>query len=67
MYAIKTTGLVKRYRTVIAVNKLDLEIKPGELFSLVGVNGAGKTTVMKLLTCLAQPTEGVARVGGYSI
>ena len=67
MYAIKTTGLVKRYKTVIAVNKLDLEIKPGELFSLLGVNGAGKTTVMKLLTCLTQPTEGDAMVGGYSI
>lgn len=67
MYAIKTTGLVKRYKTVTAVNKLDLEIKPGELFSLLGVNGAGKTTVMKLLTCLTQPTEGDAMVGGYSI
>ena len=67
MYAIKTTGLVKRYKTVTAVNKLDLEIKPGELFSLLGVNGAGKTTVMKLLTCLARPTEGDAMVGGYSI
>lgn len=67
MYAIKTTGLVKRYKTVTAVNKLDLEIKPGELFSLLGVNGAGKTTVMKLLTCLTQPTEGEAMVGGYSI
>ena len=67
MYAIKTTGLVKRYKTVTAVNKLDLEIKPGELFSLLGVNGAGKTIVMKLLTCLAQPTEGDAMVGGYSI
>jgi ABC-2 type transport system ATP-binding protein len=51
----------------MAVNKLDLEIKPGELFSLLGVNGAGKTTVMKLLTCLTQPTEGDAMVGGYSI
>ncbi|MBQ1220496.1 MAG: ABC transporter ATP-binding protein [Peptococcaceae bacterium] len=60
-------GLVKRYKTVTAVNKLDLEIKPGELFSLLGVNGAGKTTVMKLLTCLTQPTEGDAMVGGYSI
>ena len=67
MYAIKTTGLVKRYKTVTAVKKLDLEIKPGELFSLLGVNGAGKTTVMKLLTCLARPTEGDAMVGGYSI
>ena len=67
MYAIKTTGLVKQYKTVMAVNKLDLEIQNGELFSLLGVNGAGKTTAIKMLTCLAQPTEGYAIVGGYSV
>ena len=67
MYAVKTTGLVKQYKTVMALNKLDLEIQNGELFSLLGVNGAGKTTAIKMLTCLSQPTEGDAIVGGYSI
>lgn len=67
MYAIKTDALVKRYKNITAVNKLDLEIKKGEIFSLLGVNGAGKTTVIKMLTCLASPTEGDATVGGFSI
>ena len=67
MQAIKTTGLVKRYGNVTAVDDLDLEIQRGELFSLLGVNGAGKTTVIKMLSCLTSPTRGDALVGGYSI
>ena len=67
MQEIKATGLVKRYRNLTAVDKLDLDIRPGELFSLLGVNGAGKTTVIKMLSCLTKPTEGDATVGGYSI
>ena len=67
MQVIKTTGLVKRYGNVTAVDGLDLEIQRGELFSLLGVNGAGKTTVIKMLSCLTSPTRGDALVGGYSI
>ena len=67
MYAIQTTSLVKQYRNLTAVDKLDLEIRQGELFSLLGVNGAGKTTVIKMLSCLTKPTSGDAIVGGYSI
>ena len=67
MQAIKTTSLVKRYKKITAVDALDLEIRQGELFSLLGVNGAGKTTVIKMLTCLTRPTAGEAVVGGFSI
>ena len=67
MQAIQTTALTKRYKNLTAVNKLDLEIHQGELFSLLGVNGAGKTTVIKMLSGLTTPTEGDALVGGYSI
>ena len=67
MQAIKTTGLVKRYKNITAVDRLDLEIQEGELFSLLGVNGAGKTTTIKMLSCLTQPTEGDAFVGGFSV
>ncbi len=67
MQAIKTTELVKRYKNITAVDKLDLEIRQGELFSLLGVNGAGKTTIIKMLSCLTMPTYGDAVVGGYSI
>lgn len=67
MQAIKTAGLVKRYQTLTAVDNLQLEIPQGELFSLLGVNGAGKTTAIKMLSCLTKPTNGDALVSGYSI
>ena len=67
MQAIKTMELVKQYKNLTAVDKLDLEIQQGELFSLLGVNGAGKTTAMKMLSCLTKPTDGDALVGGYSV
>ncbi len=67
MQAIKTTGLVKRYQNITAVDGLNLEIQQGELFALLGVNGAGKTTAIKMLSCLTKPTGGDALVGGYSI
>lgn len=67
MFAIKTIGLVKKYKDITAVDRLDLEIRQGELFSLLGVNGAGKTTVIKMLSCVAKATDGDALVGGFSI
>ena len=67
MYIIKTSKLVKRYKNLTAVNNLNLEINQGELFSLLGVNGAGKSTTIKMLTCLTKPTEGQAFVAGHSI
>ena len=67
MQAIVTKSLVKRYKSITAVDGLNLTIERGELFSLLGVNGAGKTTTIKMLTCLTKPTGGDAVVGGYSI
>ena len=67
MYAIQTTALTKRYKEITAVDGLDLEIRRGELYALLGVNGAGKTTAIRLLTGLTRPTAGDALVGGYSI
>ena len=67
MQAIETTAITKRYGKLTALDRLDLQVHRGELFSLLGVNGAGKTTAIKLLTCLSKPTEGDARVGGHSI
>ena len=67
MQAIKTLELTKQYKNLTAVNKLNLEIWQGELFSLLGVNGAGKTTAIKMLSCLTKPTSGDAIVGGHSI
>ena len=67
MQAIEIKSLTKRYKQLTAVNGLTLDIPQGELFSLLGVNGAGKTTAIKMLSCLTAPTEGDATVGGYSI
>ena len=67
MNAIEAKGLVKRYKNITAVDGLDLKIKRGELYALLGVNGAGKTTAIKILSCLTTPSHGDARVGGYSI
>lgn len=66
-YAIKTIDLTKQYKDLIAVNKVNLEIKKGELFALLGVNGAGKTTLIKMLTTLTKPTSGDAVLFGKSI
>lgn len=67
MYAIKTVGLTKKYKDVVAVNNLNLEVKQGELFALLGINGAGKTTTIKMLSCLTTPTSGDALLNGKSV
>lgn len=67
MDAIKTAGLCKRYRDIMAVNDLDLTVERGELFALLGVNGAGKTTTIKMLSGLSRPTGGEAWILGHSI
>lgn len=60
MTAIKIVGLTKEYKDIVAVDNLNLEVKNGELLSLLGVNGAGKTTAIKMLSCLTAPTSGDA-------
>ena len=65
--AIKTIGLTKRYKDKTAVNQLDLTVYKGELYGLLGVNGAGKSTTIKMLSCLTKPTDGDAVVLGKSV
>lgn len=67
MNAIITEALTKKYDNTVVVNNLNLAIKQGELFALLGMNGAGKTTVIKLLSCLIKPTSGDALLLGDSI
>ncbi len=67
MDAIKTVNLTKKYKDVTAVDGLCLTVKEGELFSLLGVNGAGKSTTIKMLSCLSRPTGGDAYLLGKSI
>ncbi len=67
MIAIKTENLTKKYKDTVAVDNLSLLIKRGELFSLLGVNGAGKSTTIKMLSCLTLPDSGNAFLEGKSI
>ncbi len=67
MKAIQTEHLSKRYKNILAVDALDLTVEQGELFALLGVNGAGKTTAIKMLSCLTRPTGGEAWLEGKSI
>lgn len=64
---ISVHDLTKRYGDVLAVDHLNLEVRPGELFGFLGPNGAGKTTTIRMLTCLLRPTEGSASVAGYDV
>lgn len=65
--AIKTSNLTKSFNGSAAVDSLNLEIKRGELFGLVGPDGAGKTTTMRLLTSIMEPTSGEAWIAGHPI
>jgi len=58
MITIKTVGLTRKFGPLIAVEDLNLEIEEGEIFGLVGPDGAGKTTTMRLLTGILDPTSG---------
>lgn len=67
MNAIEILGLTKEYGGRRVVDKLELSIPAGELFALLGVNGAGKSTTIKMLSCLVVPTGGDARLMGRSV
>ncbi len=67
MNAVIIKDLTKKYGDIAVVNNLNLTIKQGELFALLGVNGAGKTTIVKMLSCLIKPTSGDAFLLGDSI
>ncbi len=67
MVTIKAQSLTREFDKVVAVNNLNLEIEEGEIFGLVGPDGAGKTTTMRLLTGILEPTKGEAWVYGKHI
>lgn len=65
--AVETDGLVKRFGDFTAVDQVSLSVQPGEIFGFLGPNGAGKSTTIRILCGLLSPTEGSARVAGYSV
>ncbi|OGO05246.1 MAG: daunorubicin ABC transporter ATP-binding protein [Chloroflexi bacterium RBG_13_54_9] len=64
---ISASGLTKYYGNMLAVDHISFEVKAGEIFGFLGPNGAGKTTTIRMLTGLAQPSEGSGRILGYDI
>jgi ABC-2 type transport system ATP-binding protein len=67
MVAIETFDLTRRFDKTTALERLNLKIKKGDLFGLVGPDGAGKTTTLRLLSGILKPTSGTAEVAGFNI
>ena len=63
-FVIQTDGLTKRYKNVVAVDDLSMEIRRGRVYGLLGPNGSGKTTTMGLLLGLLKPTSGTFSLFG---
>jgi len=66
-FAIDIQALTRSFGNLTAADHIDLHIQYGEIFGLLGANGAGKSTMIKMLTTLLSPTSGSAQVGGYDI
>ena len=64
--SITTRSLFKSYGDLVAVNGIDLDVKPGKVFGFLGPNGAGKSTTIKLLTTLITPTSGQIEILGIN-
>ncbi|KGL62114.1 ABC transporter ATP-binding protein [Polaribacter sp. Hel1_85] len=65
--SIKIANISKFYKKVKALENISFEVKPGELFGLIGPDGAGKTTLFRILTTLLIPNEGIASVVGFDV
>jgi ABC-2 type transport system ATP-binding protein len=64
---IQTENLTRRFGTILAVDRLTLQVAEGEVFGFLGPNGAGKTTTLRMLTALIAPSSGSAIVNGYRV
>jgi len=67
MNAIEVQGLTKRFDSFTAVDRISFDVKEGEVFGLLGPNGSGKTTTIRMLVGLSRPTEGGARILGRDL
>ena len=67
MIEIDIKDLTKKYKDVVAVSNLNIKIKKGEIFSLLGTNGAGKTTIIKILSTLLLPTNGEVKINNFDL
>ncbi len=67
MAIIKTFNLTKKFKDLVAVNDVNLEIEEGECFGLLGPNGAGKTSLIRMITAVSPPTRGEIEVAGLDL
>ena len=67
MPVLETRDLTRRFGDLTALDRVNLRVEAGRIFGLLGSNGAGKTTAIKMLTTLLPPTSGTATVGGFDI
>ena len=65
--SVELVDVTKRYGDVVAVDKINLEIHPGEFLSLLGPSGCGKTTTLRMLAGFEQPDEGFIRISGQFV
>jgi len=65
--AIEASALTKRFGEVTAVDSLTFTVNPGEIFGLVGPDGAGKSTTLRMLSTIMDPTSGAASIAGYDV
>ncbi|MFZ0389105.1 MAG: ABC transporter ATP-binding protein [Calditrichia bacterium] len=65
--AVHTENLTRRFGDFTAVDRLSIEVAPGEIFGFLGANGAGKTTAIRMLCGLLQPSSGHAMVAGFDV
>ena len=66
-YQLELTNVAKHYRDFIAVDNVDLQIKKGEIISLLGSSGCGKTTTLRMIAGLIEPTRGTIRIQGQNM
>jgi len=64
---LQATSLTKRYGTHTALDRLDLDIRPGDIYCLLGANGAGKTTTINLFLNFIEPSEGTVAINGVDV
>ena len=67
MNSIAVQNLTKQFGSFTAVDNISFDVKKGEIFGFLGANGAGKTTVMRMLCGLSFPTRGKATVVGFDL
>ena len=65
-YLVQMKGMTMKFAGVVALEKVDFDLRPGEVHVLLGENGAGKSTLVKMLSGINHPTEGEMIIGGKS-